>query len=240
MGNPGNPRIPVQPTPLRHRLSHLAAALAANQPVTIVAIGSSSTIGEGGVTPYPQLLQDALRADYGDRVTVVNKGHSGEEAPAELARFKADVLDLKPDLVIWQVGTNAVWNGESLDRTILSIWRGLALLAELPTTDVILMDLQYVPALLTPDRAPMAQQMVTLIAEAAATATTPVSVFRRFAMMRGWHELEQISFDQIVHDTDDKRLHQSKWATDRLAAAVHQVIRQALEPTNVVPPAPAV
>lgn len=181
--NPGNPRIPVQPTALRHRLRHLAAALSANRPVTIVAIGSSSTAGEGDVTPYPPLLEAALRKDYGDEVKVINKGRGGEEAADELARFHKDVLDLKPDLVIWQVGTNAVWNGESLDRTILSVWRGLDLLANLPT-DVILMDLQYVPALLTPDRAALAEQMVSLIAEAAATARAPVSVFRRFAMMR--------------------------------------------------------
>jgi lysophospholipase L1-like esterase len=238
MGNPGNPRIPVQPMPLRHRLVHLASALAAGRTATIVAIGSSSTAGEGDVTPYPQLLESTLRADYQNRVNVINQGHGGEEAPAELARFRTDVLDLNPDLVIWQVGTNAVWNGESLDRTIPSVWRGLDLLAELPT-DVILMDLQYVPALLTADRAALAEQMVGLIAEAAATARTPVSVFRRFAMMRAWHELEQISFDQIVHASDSSRLHQSDWATRRLAAAVHQVIVQALQPSETVPPAPS-
>lgn len=239
MGNPGNPRIPVQPTPLRHRLAHLAKAINGKGPVTVVAIGSSSTAGEGDVAPYPQLLQEALHAKYGERVTVANKGLGGQEAADELARFKTDVLDLKPQLVIWQVGTNAVWNGESLDRTTLSIWRGLDLLAERPT-DVVLMDPQYVPALLTDDRRGLAEQMVSLIAEAAATARTPVSVFRRFTMMRSWHEVEKISFDQIVHDTDDKRLHQSAWATRRLAAAVFQVIEQALEPPDTVPPAPAV
>ena len=239
MSNPGNPRIPVQPTPLRHRLTHLANALASPRTAIIVAIGSSSTAGEGDVVPYPPLLEGALRADNENRVIVVNQGHGGEEAPDELARFQRDVLDLKPDLVIWQVGTNAVWNGELLDRTILSVWRGLDLLADQANADVILMDPQYVPALLTPDRRDLAYQMVGLIAEAAATAQFPVSVFRRFAMMRAWHEFERISFDQIVHATDDKRLHQSKWATDRLAGALHQVIVQALQPSNTVPPAPS-
>jgi lysophospholipase L1-like esterase len=239
MSNPGNPRIPVQPTPLRHRLRHLANALASPRTAIIVAIGSSSTAGEGDVKPYPPLLEDLLRKSHGD-VKVINKGQGGQEAADELARFKTDVLALKPDLVIWQVGTNAVWNGESPDRTILSVWRGLDLLASLrKPTDVILMDLQYVPALLTADRAPLAEQMVALIAEAAATARPPVNVFRRFAMMRAWHELEKISFDQIVHETDSLRLHQSKWATERLAGAVQLVIEQALQSSDNVPPAPS-
>lgn len=236
--NPGNPAIPVQPTPLRHRLKHLAAALnMPGRPVTIVAIGSSSTFGEGGVRPYPKRLETVLQAKYGTRVIVANKGASGEEAPAELARFRPDVIHLNPDLVIWQVGTNSVWNGESPHRTMLAIWRGLDLLAtELPAADVILMDLQYAPALLTPNRVELANRMVDLIAEAAATARAPVNVFRRFAMMRAWHELEQISFDQIVRPGDEKRLHQSEWATGRLADAVFKVIGYALEPPDAVPP----
>src|SRR5439155_26297736 len=31
------------------------------------------------------------------------------EAPKELMRFRHDVFEQNPDLVIWQVGTNAVW-----------------------------------------------------------------------------------------------------------------------------------
>jgi hypothetical protein len=37
---------------------------------------------------------------------VVNKGIGGR---IELQRFDTDVIAEKPDLVIWQVGTDAVW-----------------------------------------------------------------------------------------------------------------------------------
>ena len=40
---------------------------------------------------------------------MVNQGIAGQEAPLEFQRFDTDVIAEKPDLVIWQVGTNAVW-----------------------------------------------------------------------------------------------------------------------------------
>ncbi len=70
----------------------------------------------------------------------------------------------------------------------------------------------------------------------AATARPPVNVFRRFAMMRAWHQLEQISFDQIVRADDEKRLHQSDWATGRMADALFKVIGYAVEPSSTIPP----
>ena len=56
-------QIPVQPIPFEHGLTHLALALDRKQ-VKIVAIGSSTTAGEGGIAPYPERLLALLRADY--------------------------------------------------------------------------------------------------------------------------------------------------------------------------------
>ena len=82
----------------------------ASGPIKIVAIGSSTTAGEGGVVAYPYRLEEALRATYqGRMVDVLNRGKGGDEARTELARLETDVLREKPALVIWQVGTNAVW-----------------------------------------------------------------------------------------------------------------------------------
>ena len=39
-------------------------------------------------------------------MTVVNKGVGGETAEQMLARFTRDVLPYRPQLVIWQTGTN--------------------------------------------------------------------------------------------------------------------------------------
>ena len=41
-------------------------------------------------------------------ITVVNRGVGGEDAPEMMKRLQTAVIDANPDLVIWQVGTNAV------------------------------------------------------------------------------------------------------------------------------------
>ena len=42
-------------------------------------------------------------------IDVLNRGIGGQEAPEELSRFESDVIAEAPALVIWQVGTNAVY-----------------------------------------------------------------------------------------------------------------------------------
>lgn len=158
---------------------------------------------------------------------MVNKGISGQEAPIELQRFGADVIAEKPDLVIWQVGTNAVWqspdqNPPSFDETTAAIRDGLVKLRDETQADVILMDLQYVPAVLTPAKKGNAIAMVEAIGKLARDAG--VNVFRRFAFMKGLYEVEQVSFDRIVDPTDDSRLHDSDWTTGRVAWAVKLAI----------------
>ena len=46
-------------------------------------------------------------------IDVLNRGIGGQEAPSELSRFEPDVLAELPALVIWQVGTNAVFRKKS-------------------------------------------------------------------------------------------------------------------------------
>ncbi len=222
--------LPVALAPFRHRLVHLADRLAGEGGLKIVAIGSSTTHGEGDVRPYPARLQDALKARYPKRdIKVVNKGQNGQEAPDELKRFQQDVLDEKPDVVIWQVGTNAVWHGDDLDTAAAAIRYGLDLLADLPM-DVVVMDLQYLPAVLTPDRIDAAERMVALIADAVATARGPVNLFKRFAYMRDWHELERRSFDSMIDPTDLLRLHHSDWSIQRVVDALAMVMLDAIAP----------
>src|SRR5882672_2062461 len=102
-------QIPVVPIPFEHGLIRFAQSLARGQ-AKIVAIGSSTTAGEGNIKAYPERLHSFLQAAYPNaKITMVNKGISGQEAPIELRRFGTDVIAETPDLVIWQVGTNAVW-----------------------------------------------------------------------------------------------------------------------------------
>jgi lysophospholipase L1-like esterase len=220
-------QIPVTPIPFEHGLIHFAQSLTRGD-AKIVAIGSSTTAGEGNIKPYPERLLSSLQAEYRDvNIAMANKGVGGQEAPIELQRFGTDVIAEKPDLVIWQVGTNAVWqspdqNPPSFDETTGAIRDGLVKLRKETSADVILMDLQYVPAVLTPAKKDKAVAMVEAISELARDAG--VNVFRRFAFMKGLYQVEQVSFDRIVDPTDDTRLHDSDWVTERLAQAMKLAI----------------
>ena len=78
----------------------------------IVAIGSSSTAGAGrcrAVSGTGSSCALRTRNTTARMIDVVNRGIGGQEAPEELSRFENDVLAEAPALVIWQVGTNAVF-----------------------------------------------------------------------------------------------------------------------------------
>jgi hypothetical protein len=218
-------RIPVEPIPFEYGLTRFAESVRGR--AKIVAIGSSSTAGHGGIQPYPERLLSFLQAQYPNaEIAMVNRGISGQEAPLEFQRFDTDVIAEKPDLVIWQVGTNSVWqrpdqNPPSLDETTSAIREGLIKLRRETQADVILMDLQYVPAVLTPAKKEKAIAMVKAISE---LARDGVNVFRRFAFMKGLSEVEQVSFDRMVDPADEHRLHDSDWATHRVAWAMKLAI----------------
>jgi lysophospholipase L1-like esterase len=219
--------IPVVPIPFEHGLTRFAKSLTSGR-TKIVAIGSSITAGKGKITAYPERLLALLKIAYSNaEIIMVNKGSGGQEAPIERQRFGPDVIAEEPDLVIWQVGTNAVWQSPdkkppSFDETTRAIRDGLVELRDKTQADVILMDLQYVPALLTPAKKDKTIAMVEAIGELARDAG--VNVFRRFAFMKGLHQVEQVSFDRMVNPKDDTRLHDSDWATQRVATAVQLAI----------------
>jgi lysophospholipase L1-like esterase len=226
--NSSPPQIPVQPIPFEHDLPNLARAVAASGTVKIVALGSSTTAGEGGIVAYPYRLEAFLRDAYANqRIDVINRGVSGEEAPKELDRMDCDVIAEKPDLVIWQMGTNAVWQSKqddppSLEATIAALRTGIQRLKDAGSIDIILMDPQYVPAMLTEATTEATYRMVAAIAE---VGNQPgVNLFRRFQLMKGWHEIAKVSFDRMVDPTDCTRLHDSDWTTRQLTIALGGLI----------------
>jgi lysophospholipase L1-like esterase len=169
------------PVPL---LAHTRAALATNQPLIVVALGSSSTRGWMATNiahSYPALLQrelnDALpAADF----AVVNRGIGGQDAPEELARLDADVIALRPQLVIWQVGANGAIRAEQPSLFERLLEEGISKL-KAAGADVILMDNQRSPRLLAaPEHAVMDQALQDVAAHA------KVNLFSRGALMDSW------------------------------------------------------
>ncbi len=222
--------IPAEIVNFTFPLPKLAEALLGKGPVRIVAIGSSSTAGRGDVVPYPHRLEMYLRVRYAEeqfpnlKIDVLNRGKGGEEAIEELLRFEADVFAENPSLVIWQVGTNAVFHNYRLDDVAAKIAEGLSLLRD-KKMDVVLIDPQYVPAMLFDGRAEASERMVSLISDAAKVAK--VNLFRRWALMRHWHVHNDIGFHRMFDPTDPDQLHQSDWSTLRFAQALRDAITRA-------------
>ncbi len=226
MADQQNGYIPTHVGAFAYPLSNFAKRLGTPGAVKIVALGSSSTAGEGDVVPYPHRLEACLRAKYpGHMIDVLNRGIGGEEAPEELARMRRDVIAEEPALTIWQVGTNAVWQkGRDLGETAAAIETCLKLLADEPT-DVVIMDLQYAPAVLTDDKIDATRRMLSLITQIAGAAR--VNVFRRFELMRKFVEIERHSFDTIISPGDPDRLHQSDFSARRIGYELSEAIAAA-------------
>jgi acyl-CoA thioesterase-1 len=217
-------------TGFKYPFPHLMRSLKTQRATKIVAIGSSSTAGEGDLVPFPARLELLLRKKFRDRmIDVLNRGLSGQEAPSELSRFESDVIGEMPTMVIWQVGTNAVFRKESfnLEEVAASIATGLDWLAGLPM-DVVMMDLQYTTAVIKPEKRVFADQMVKLITEA--TQKAGVNLFRRFALMERWVVKDGIDIEKLIREGDQDRLHMSEWATGCVTQALYEAILNAPAP----------
>lgn len=216
---------------LQYPLENFRKALGGKGPVRIVAMGSSSTAGLGNVVAFPARLELYLRKHYKDddphrdiRIDLFNRGRGGEDAPQEVARFDDDIFADNPSLVLWQVGTNAVFRKEqfNFDQVVEKIVEGLKLLSGHPTMDVILIDPQYVTAMLFDDNAELSEKMVSAIRTAARSAK--VNLFQRWALMRHWHVYNNASFELLLAADDELKLHQSDWSTIHVARALRSAI----------------
>lgn len=177
--------VPTGVAGLAGSLPHVAARLESGEAVTIVALGSSSTQGVGATRPelnYPSRLAVELRQRFGAEVRVLNRGIGGEAMASMLGRIGRDVVTARPDLVIWQVGTNDVLRDDDIVDAFAILRDGIRQLRE-AGIDVILMDLQYAPAVL--DHKTYRDMLHAI---AAAGLAEGVPVFRRFEVMEAWDE----------------------------------------------------
>jgi lysophospholipase L1-like esterase len=178
-------------------LPHVAGKLASGAPVVIVAFGSSSTQGWGSTSPeftYPNRLAAQLHRQYPSAdITVINRGKGGDDAPEMIKRLQGEVIDVHPDLVIWQVGTNAVLRDLDPVETAKVVNDGVARI-QAAGADLVLVDPQYSPRVT--ERAQSASQMVRLLSKVA--AIRHVGLFPRFEVMREWHEEQAIPVDKFV------------------------------------------
>ncbi|WP_374226499.1 SGNH/GDSL hydrolase family protein [Bradyrhizobium sp. SRL28] len=204
-------RVPCLPTKGGSKsmgsLPRVANKLVAGQPVVIVAFGSSSTAGFGATSPefnYPNRLAAQLRRQYPTAdISVVNAGKGGEDAPEMMKRLQTSVIDMHPDLVIWQVGTNAVLRNLDPGETAKLVEEGITRIQAVGA-DVVLIDPQYSPRV--NEHAESAGKMMTLLNKTA--ELRKVGIFPRFAVMKDWHEKQAIPIENFVIADG---LHMSDW-----------------------------
>jgi lysophospholipase L1-like esterase len=183
--------------PAMGSLPRVASKLANGLPVVIVAFGSSSTQGWGSSSPdfaYPNRLLAQLKRQYPTAdITVLNRGKGGDDAPEMMKRLQAAVLDASPDLVIWQLGTNAVLRGFDPAETEQQVEEGIARI-QAAGSDVVLVDPQYSPRV--NERPENAGRMVNLLHRVA--RLRHVGIFPRFEVMRDWHETQELPVETFV------------------------------------------
>ena len=213
---------PLELTRLSQPLTRTARRLARGLPVKIVAIGSSSTAGAGASSPaasYPSRLAVEMRSLFPHSdIAVINRGVNGEEMPDMLERFESSVIAEKPDLVLWQVGTNSVLRDHPVEAANPLIIAGVHRLRDIDA-DVVMIDPQYAPRVIAK---PGSEIMVNVISAAAKEAN--VDLFQRFAVMKSWHDDEHMAFAEFVSADG---LHMNDWSYACLAKLIGGSIAEA-------------
>jgi acyl-CoA thioesterase I len=217
--------VPKDVARLALPLKRTARQLDAGKLTLVVALGSSSTAGVGAssaVMAYPNRLMVELGQRFPKQpLMVLNRGIPGARAVDMLARFDETVAAEHPDLVLWQVGTNAVLRGYEHAKSDAVIRDGIRRMKAIGA-DVVLIDPQFAPKVIAN---PEIDDMVDLISSAGAQAKA--DVFHRFALMRYWHDVEKIPFETFLSSDG---LHMNDWAYSCFAKALAEAIGDAVAP----------
>lgn len=151
----------------RAPLRAVRRAIRESRPIKVLAIGSSSIVGVGASSPvagYTVRLENDLEGFLkGFDVELIPSGISGEQAEGTAARIRAEVEDKRPDLIVWQVGTNDAMAHVGEDRFTNCLRTTLDWLAK-QRTDVVLINPQYVDRLAKDD---YYRRVVEIIADVA-------------------------------------------------------------------------
>jgi lysophospholipase L1-like esterase len=218
------------------QLPRVGRALRETRTAKVLAIGSSSTAGIGASSPtrtYTARLEvDLEQALTGTDFDVVSHGLGGEVAQGAADRMKREVEEVKPDLVIWQVGTNDAFRHVAIDSFKICLRKTLAWLKE-QQVDVILINPQYGDQLI---KDAYYEDMVNAVAEVARDAD--VLLVDRFQLMK---KLQREHTDRLYLSADNLHMNDEGYRclAEELTATIIKALPQPTHTTaSVVTPAP--
>lgn len=226
-----DPAPPKANARLGAQLPRLGRALRETGTAKVLAIGSSSTAGIGASSPsrtYTARLEaDLETALTGTDFDVIGHGLSGEVAQGAADRMRREVEDVKPELVIWQVGTNDALRHVAIDNFKNCLKKTLTWLKE-QQIDVILINPQYGDQL-TKDT--YYEEVVNAVAEVA--RDTSVLLVDRFQFMR---KLQHERGDRFYLSTDNLHMNDEGYRclAEQLATTIIAALPQVTHNTASV------
>lgn len=179
-------------------LTRVQAAMTQRLPLTILVIGGASTVGAAAGSPelaIPARLEAALRTRYaGIDIRVINAGRPRELTRVMVDRLAAQLLETRPQLVIWETGIMDAVRRTDLAEFDQALHNGIAA-ARARGADVVLVDFQYgrgASALI--DFQPYSERLYV------AADIDDVPVLQRHDMMRHWSETGALNLDETQRD----------------------------------------
>lgn len=193
---PNSCRVPLAVFVDEAKLPHAARRVAKERRLVIAALGSSSTLGSGASTPaaaWPIRLEEDLRRRLpGVDVKVHNRGRARDDAGNMLRRMPAEVLGLKPDIVIWETGTAEAMRHREVDQFSEHLQSGIDLIVQ-AGADVMLVTPQY-----SRETARLIAYQPYIDAMNSVGMRRDVLLFPRFEVMRHWVESGQLQLDNLT------------------------------------------
>ena len=214
-------------------LSRLSQKLQNREPICIVCCGSSSTQGVGASEPaktYPFLMEQSLQQAFpNSQISVINTGVGGRVVAQVFETLDEEVLSHKPDLVIWQAGSNEIMAGKAFDTFASDLMVGIQRIKNLGI-DIIVVGPQNAPAVT--DRK-NAKKTIKKMADMA--TSMGINFVNRFEITRFWARKNGITPDVLLgadklHNNDEGYRCMAAWIGAPIRNIVQATSNRALQP----------
>lgn len=169
----------------------------------VIVSGSPSQVGgTKDRRSYPSYLENALREQLPGIDVKVEVRAKARRPTAELqALLPAIVDEIKPALVIWQIGTVDTLQQSDIDTFRQSLERGIDAVAE-RSADTVLLDMQFSPRT---DRLVDYASYLDAIREVAEAAQVPL--FERYEIMQYWNVAGTFDLASLKDDGLYEKVH---------------------------------